>query len=373
MQGAAAVIVFILSIAAGAAYFDANIRAWLKNQNSNNIHIKRIFDLLSNEWPYSFAVLAGLLSSLSVGVGSGSWLLGIILGFSVSGFSFIIVESRRILLQRRPIAPKASFYPVRTLAGKTNYKRYIRIDRAGLVSEHIYLSVPDADMRERIVCKHYLMFLSKRILQDEAEFEELSRDAPWDFSVKRNDGLIFNIEITALADNELQFKVNKREEEFALVEWQPMIALRRLQKIVTWFPDEEMEKILNKAIDEGRSLDDLVENPLFTGKKRVFVSEGQYPDLPLEELLKVAIERKIAKKHSDKERTVLLLDNRTSAFSVSELYQASEKISDFLDSSPFKEIWFYTGFYSNDDGNESEFAMLPLKAPESHLRALYST
>lgn len=371
MQIAAIVIVFNLSIAAFAAYYDAYIRAWLRTKNSKNIQIKRLLDLLTNEWPYCFSALTGFVSAIAIGFASFSLLLAAIVGFAVTGITFVAIETRRILQQNRPIAVRSDFYPLRTLSGKSNYKRYIRVNQAGFASEHIYLNIPEPSLRERIICTHYLMFLSKRILQDEVGFDELSRDSPWDFSFRRHDGLLFNVEVTAIADNELQFRINKREDEFTIISDQPKIKLRRLQKMVAWFPDEEIENVFNAAKQTGLKLDDEIENPYFTGKNRAFNSPAEEPKNSFSELLKQAIDRKSDKAHEGKDRTVLVLDNRTSAFSLEQLYRASDDLAAYFENAPFKEIWFYTGFYSELDGNESEFSMLPLKAPKSYFRAIY--
>ena len=75
----------------------------------------------------------------------------------------------------------------------------------------------------------------------------------------------------------------------------------------------------------------------------------------------IIAKKKIDKKHQDKEQTVLIIDNRTAAFDVPDYRAAAELLQPFLDTAPFPEIWFYTGYCSDDDGNRVEFSFGPLK------------
>lgn len=81
----------------------------------------------------------------------------------------------------------------------------------------------------------------------------------------------------------------------------------------------------------------------------------------LEELIKSAIVKKERKRHLNKEKTVLVIDNRTSLFEISDYVHAAESLSEYCDSLPFPEIWFYTGYCSDSDGNNAEFSFAPLK------------
>jgi len=43
---------------------------------------------------------------------------------------------------------------------------------------------------------------------------------------------------------------------------------------------------------------------------------------------------------------------------------AIEELGNRFESSPFLEIWLYTGFYSSNDGNEAEYSLVPLKVSD---------
>ena len=70
-------------------------------------------------------------------------------------------------------------------------------------------------------------------------------------------------------------------------------------------------------------------------------------------MIKDAIESKEAKNHPEKENTVLIIDNRTLVYEYSDLHTASKLLSEMCNRSPFKEIWFYTGYASDYDGNNA--------------------
>lgn len=57
----------------------------------------------------------------------------------------------------------------------------------------------------------------------------------------------------------------------------------------------------------------------------------------------------------------IIIDNRTGAFDVPDYQAAARSLEPFLESTPFPEIWFYTGHCSDDDGNRAEFSFAPLK------------
>lgn len=99
---------------------------------------------------------------------------------------------------------RSTFKPVKPLEGKSNYKRYFRIERDGSVKERIFLNVPNISLREEIICKYYLSFLVRNFIQptNPIGVKFTSRDDPWDFRVELSNGLSFNVEVTSVADNQ---------------------------------------------------------------------------------------------------------------------------------------------------------------------------
>lgn len=90
----------------------------------------------------------------------------------------------------------------------------------------------------------------------------------------------------------------------------------------------------------------------------------------LETHIRTAIESKVAKNHTEKEITILIIDNRTSAYDMEEYSNACESLREYLKNIPFSEVWFYTGYFSDDDGNNSEFSFGPLKIQKQQTNML---
>ena len=81
----------------------------------------------------------------------------------------------------------------------------------------------------------------------------------------------------------------------------------------------------------------------------------------LKNIIENVIQKKEKKNHSEKETTVLVIDNRTSAFEISDFHVAARELSVYCESLPFPEIWFYTGYCSDNDGSNAEFSFAPIK------------
>ena len=85
---------------------------------------------------------------------------------------------------------------------------------------------------------------------------------------------------------------------------------------------------------------------------------------------KEAVEKKACKRHSGKEKTTLIIDNRSYLFEMDDYYLAAEELSAYCATQPFPEIWFYTGYFSDDDGNNAEFSFAPLKVTPQQSKVL---
>ena len=261
---------------------------------------------------------------------------------------------------------KTGFHPTGSLEGKQNYKKFLRIERDGSVVERVFLDVPDVQHREQLICVHYLRFLAQSLLDDDIGINVLERDNPWDFKLELSNGMKFNLEITAIADSEEHFKINKREERLAYWREQEKIPFYELKKLGSLFPDNELAETIKKLENEGTSTKEEISNPLNNPNMHIMLSSMLEPADPLENLIKTAIDKKCSKNHSEKESTVLIIDNRTSFFDTSDYQEAAPNIEEHLQNTPFQEVWFYTGFCSDDDGNNAEFSFAPLKISENY-------
>ena len=253
------------------------------------------------------------------------------------------------------------FYPIGSLDDKSNLKQIARVFPDGSIIERVYLDVPDIRYREQLICLHYLKHITRNFLQDYVGVEIISRDNPWDFKIKLNNECVFNIEITSIADNSKHFENNKKEERLARWCVEEKIPLYELIKLVKFFPDENISRLIDEIKNKGISPNELVPNPYYPPKKRIIFSTLEETEEKLTNLLVHAIEKKAHKRHDEKENTVIIIDNRTGAYDVPEYFEALNNISPLANKWPFPEIWFYTGYYSDDSGNNAEFSFSPLK------------
>ena len=128
--------------------------------------------------------------------------------------NFFKTQLSRIFRKKKPQHTQSSFFPIHSLEGKSNFKRYFRIERDGSSIERVFLNVSDISLREELIANHYLQFHARNYKENTVGVRVVSRDAPWDFGIYLSDGSQFNIEITSIADNSWLFEKLKREERF---------------------------------------------------------------------------------------------------------------------------------------------------------------
>jgi len=259
---------------------------------------------------------------------------------------------------------KSSFHPLCDLQDKHCFKPYYRVERDGTVCERILLDVHDISLREELICKHFLRNHVLVFLKEAVRVNILSRDNPWDFEVELSNKEQFNIEITSIAEDSSLFEKLKREERMVASTFVKEIPFHELKKINSLFPEVEISSLIISLEARKIARTSMVENPYFGKDRNLFFSDGSYGKEPFRNLIKKAIEKKEAKKNPNKENTVLVLDNRTVTYEYKDLQEASQHLTEFYESSSFKEIWFYTGYCSDYDGNNAEFSLGPLKLPE---------
>lgn len=254
---------------------------------------------------------------------------------------------------------KSSFYPINTLKGKKNFRITYRINRDGTIIELIQLQVSNIYLREEIIHKHYLS-LVKRNFDKFKNILFVSRDMPWDFTYRDNtNNSEFNIEITSISENDWKFEKMKREEKMLEVCKQEYITIKELQKYLLWIGEEIDAKY------EKYTKEELVPNPFYNSYPKIYVSQSHKEDKSIEELIIDAIERKNKKNHDNKDQTILIIDNRNIIFGIEELKEAVIKLFEDLQKNPFPEIYFYNGYYSEDDGSNAEYSFIPFKLPDS--------
>ena len=265
---------------------------------------------------------------------------------------------------------RSCYFPTGPLNDKHNYKRVFRIERDGSITERVFLDVADTTKRERLICIHYLRHLNRHFMSEAVGLNIVSRDAPWDFRLELSTGQKFNLEITAVADGPQHFEINKREERLTKWSTQPTMPLHELEKLNVLFPDPAIGKHIENYKSKAVSKSDLIENPFLSVSSRILLSRLFEPVDTLQNQIRTAVSKKMEKSHSGKEETVLIIDNRTCAFDVSDYFTATDALEPFINSTSFPEIWFYTGYCSDDDGNNAEFSFSPLKTTSEQAKVL---
>jgi hypothetical protein len=255
------------------------------------------------------------------------------------------------------------FLPDVSLEGRSNFRRHLFIERDGSTTARVYLSILDKRHREVVVLTHFLQFCVRHLIKEVVGIKFLSRDDPWDFKLELSSGVCFNIEIVSVADHDQQHRKTSNEDLFAKNTQLETVPLRVLSKLVEAFPDVENKALVNEYKRRGVLGNEMVANPYF-GTEQVIFTGSHYPRTQsIGSLIDEAITSKESKAHGEKECTVLIVDNRTSLYFVSELTDALDGLQPRIDKSPFEEIWFYNGYCSDNDGNNGAYTFVSLKQP----------
>lgn len=260
-----------------------------------------------------------------------------------------------------------SFHPFNDLNGKMNYKEQHVVDGNGKVKTRILLSILDPRIREDIILAHFLKYYIKIVIGKTSKISVTGRDDPWDFTISISDSISFNVEITSIAECKEIFLHTKHEEITELLKRKEKIRKRDLKKLLDKVsPDFSFStKVFN-----NENPDTLVDNPLFNSEKILWFSRLNTPGQSFENKIEHEIEKKMQKKHLNKHNTVLIIDNRSITFEVQDVHRYIKKNKYKLAGYPFLEIWFYTGYYSDFGGNDSEFSLIPLKISDTTQRAI---
>jgi hypothetical protein len=273
-------------------------------------------------------------------------------------------------MKQRPVtttfrsAEHIGLYPAKSLEGKRNFKTTYRIDRDGNVMQVVRLRLLDDRLREDIICRHFLSSYVRWIIKEDVTVNFQYRDAPWDFRIDLGSDQPFNLEITAVAEDQAQFERRSRERRLGrAIERQtiPMSLLRKLHKDA---PCERAEVLIERANVLGIRDDDEVENPWRADMEPIWIGHSPMSSRSLLDHIVEAITTKAAKRHADKDETILLIDNWSTTFGIEDLQDAAAGFGDLRAICPFKEVWFYTGYYSDDDGGNAEWSLTPVLLPE---------
>ncbi len=261
------------------------------------------------------------------------------------------------------------FAPKDTLFGKQNYCLHNFIADDGSVSEVVRLNVLDDRAREEIIGFHFAQQYAEIHFgekSEEPQFYMVDRDNPWDFEYVMHDSTSYNLEVTRIADEEL-LKAIKIENDVTTLLQKTDLRGFEIKKIDKHFPDIVPRDLLAK-IQTSEDLQREFSIGDRLGKPTVFLRPTMSPNLDLEDAIRTALLKKSRKEHAGKDRTIIVLDNLTTHSKPDDFFLAADKLGDFLTRLPFKSVWLYTGYYSDDDGYNCEFSLLPIKLSKEEER-----
>lgn len=259
-----------------------------------------------------------------------------------------------------------SLNPIQNLEGKHNYQRFFLIEKDGKTTERIILLINNVEIREQIICIQFLSRYVHFFTEENVGVKFISRDKPWDFEIELSNSESLIIEITSIADETNLFKNFKYQERISKVSNFEQIEYHELIKLNNIFPDTEIQLQIDNLKKLHTNKNQLVNNPYF--KKQFIFQSSINEDLKkFDEILKESINKKIKKNHPNKENVILIIDNRTVSFDLNNVIYHLEKLDEYFENLPFKEVWLYTGYYSDLDGNNAEYSLVPLKLSEEKI------
>lgn len=265
------------------------------------------------------------------------------------------------------------FKPKADLEDKLNYCRHIFIERDGSISEAVRLNVLDDRHREDIIGFHFSQQYAKMHYRDQHEqpqFYVVGRDCPWDFKYFLHDKSEFFLEICRVADSAL-LKAIKAENDVAPFLRKQLLKGYEILKFEKHFPGTFPARIVEKIVTKTYKQKEFqVQRDIVENGPRLFLRPPMIPTVNLVDEIMNAISKKVKKNHQGKEITTLLLDNLTTHANPKDFFDAVKALEDYLEKVPFPSIWLYTGYYSDDDGYNCEYSLVPIKLSDREISAL---
>lgn len=262
-----------------------------------------------------------------------------------------------------------SLNPLQNLEGKNNYQKFILVEKNGNTKTRIILFIPNIDLREQVICNHFISRYVQLFIEQTTGVKLLSRDNPWDFELELSNSENLIIEITSIADEIDLFRTFKYQERITDKSNYAHIEFHELIKLNNLFPDPAIEQLIISYRKQKINKNALVINPHY-GKDFIFQSSTNEDLKSLDKLIKEAVDKKLKKNHSGKEDVTLIIDNRTVTYELEDILNYLGNTQDYLLNLPFKEVWLYTGYYSDLDGSNAEYSFAPLKIDKEKLERL---
>lgn len=250
---------------------------------------------------------------------------------------------------------KHELYPSDFSSKKENYEKMYKLFEDGTIEERVRLYIENDRDREAVIAWHFLLFENKFFRKEKVGIELVSRDDPWDFEIKLSNGEHFFIEITSIADDDEQFIRQSREKHYRSLNNKEYITKKEFKQLIRFFPNLKGNKEISPP-----SENELIVNPIFNDFKQFIGFNSEVVENLGDKLIRV-IGKKVEKSHNRKQETVLIIDNRSGAYGLKDLEDAIKNNQKYFDSLTFKEVWFYTGYYSDFMFEDYEAGLTPLK------------
>src|SRR5690606_35844692 len=108
-----------------------------------------------------------------------------------------------------------SLNPIKELNDKNNYQEFILVEKDGSVKKRIVLFITNIEIREQVICNHFLSRYVQLFVEKPTGIRFISRYSPWDFEMELSNSEKIILEITSIADEVELFKTFKYQERIS--------------------------------------------------------------------------------------------------------------------------------------------------------------
>lgn len=262
-----------------------------------------------------------------------------------------------------------------------NSKNWYALLKDGTIKNKEVFNFKDKGLREEVILKHFSKFYED-VFGVTISNNILERNNPHDFTVGNNFNEAIPIEITSFSDEESGFKkqaVNLKINELLDKEGidHNIIGLiphgtstGELKSLVSGLKTDnefltEEDDVINIIYDEAR----LKKGPVLKkfnirDSKRLIITDGE-DKVSLAEIISAAIRKKEEKEYKNVKDMILIIDDHSITYTRKEIEESQSVLVERHKTSLFKEIFIYSGQYSEDDGTSSKFTFYSVKVSDN--------
>lgn len=254
-----------------------------------------------------------------------------------------------------------------------NYRKWLTIERDGTTKEKLILSLQDKRRREEIIAYHFQKFY-KNAYNITPPSLLIGRDNPRDFTLTNKDGQRLCLEIVSVSDTSEGFRKHSHHAKLEeLLKDEPL-------SIIAAIPWNSSKKDIERAVEDMKRrspINDFVNGPVGvfneritaqrpiirrfadTQKKRIFLTDGV--NEPIVKIINTSIRNKEEMPYKNIEDMTLIVDDQLIMYDRNDIARTRLDLVFTNKKSPFKEIFLYSGYCANEDGNNAEFTIWPIK------------